>query len=191
MAPRKTIPGSHDLYSDLFDKGGELKSGKALAERHQNVVDAFSKATLDGERGATYFDGEGVAGTPMIKSRSKVASELRDTATRAGFAKSASLFNTSDSFKGAGALLKEWTTVNPVSSGLVPYDLEQPSKLLAPRPTPLRNSIPRLKGQGSARRVKVISGFTGSGTGGMTTTQPGITESTTNTGPGGLSYIRP
>ena len=65
------------------------------------------------------------------------------------------------------------------------------AKLLTPRPTPLRNSIPRLKGQGGARRFKVISGFTGTGTGGITTTQPGVNETTTNAGPGGLNYIRP
>jgi hypothetical protein len=54
----------------------------------------------------------------------------------------------------------------------------------------LRNSLPRLKGQGSARRVKVISGWTGSGTGGQTTTQPGINESTQNTFQG-LTLVRP
>jgi hypothetical protein len=72
----------------------------------------------------------------------------------------------------------------------VPYDLEAPAKLLTPRPTPLRNSIPRMKGQGGSRRFKVISGFTGTGTGGQTTTQPGISETSTNAGPGGLSYAR-
>ena len=73
---------------------------------------------------------------------------------------------------------------------MLPFDLEAPAKLLTPRPTPLRNSVPRVKGQGGARRFKVISGFTGTGTGGITTTQPGINESSTNTGPGGLAYIR-
>ena len=37
----------------------------------------------------------------------------------------------------------------------------------------------------------MISGFTGTATGGVGTLQPGITESTTNVGPGGLAYIRP
>lgn len=31
---------------------------------------------------------------------------------------------------------------------------------------------------------------TGTGTGGITTTQPGISETTTNAGPGGLQYAR-
>jgi hypothetical protein len=93
-------------------------------------------------------------------------------------------------------LSKEWSVGtglsggNPIATGLVPFDLEAPAKLLTPRPTPLRNSIPRVKGQGGARRFKVISGFTGTGTGGQTTTQPGISETSTNSGPGGLSYVR-
>ena len=32
---------------------------------------------------------------------------------------------------------------------------------------------------------------TGTGTGGITTIQPGVNETTTNSGPGGLNYIRP
>ena len=56
---------------------------------------------------------------------------------------------------------KEWTLSNPISTGLLPFDLEAPAKLLTPRPTPIRNSIPRIKGQGGSRRFKVISGFLG------------------------------
>jgi hypothetical protein len=76
---------------------------------------------------------------------------------------------------------KEWTlgtgaNGNPVASGLVAFDLEAPAKLLTPRPTPLRNRIPRKKGIGSAHRFKVISGFTGTGTGNVGIFHPGITE---------------
>lgn len=76
---------------------------------------------------------------------------------------------------------KEWTVGtgsngNPVPSGLVAFDLEAPSKMLTPHPTPLRNRIPRRKGIGSAHRFKVISGFTGTGTGGAGIFHPGITE---------------
>ncbi len=71
------------------------------------------------------------------------------------------------------------------------YDLEEGAKLLLPRPCPIRNELPRLRGEGTARRIKRVTGATGTGTGGATTTQPGITESTTNVGPGGLSFIRP
>lgn len=74
---------------------------------------------------------------------------------------------------------KEWTTGNPVGTGLVAFDLEAPAKLLAPRPTPLRNRIARRRGIGLAHRYKRITGFTGTGTGGQGIFHPGITESGT------------
>jgi hypothetical protein len=39
--------------------------------------------------------------------------------------------------------------------------------MLTPRPTPLRNRIPRKKGIGTSHRVKRILGYTGTGTGGV------------------------
>jgi hypothetical protein len=52
--------------------------------------------------------------------------------------------------------------------------------MLTPRPTPLRNRIPRKKGIGLSHRFKVISGFTGTGTGGVSSLHPGIADSTQN-----------
>lgn len=72
------------------------------------------------------------------------------------------------------------TTGSPIGTGLVPFDLEAPAKYLAPRPTPLRNKLPREKGQGTARRFKRITGITGSGTGGVGVFHPGISETTQN-----------
>lgn len=84
---------------------------------------------------------------------------------------------------------KDLTTTSPLSTGLVPYDLEAPAKLLTPRPTPLRNRLARVKGEGLARQYKRITGYTGTGTGGVGVTRPGITDSTTNTF-GSLSFVR-
>jgi hypothetical protein len=53
----------------------------------------------------------------------------------------------------------------------------------------LRNRIPRKKGVGTSHRVKRILGYTGTGTGGVGQTWPGITESTT-TAFGSISYQR-
>lgn len=66
---------------------------------------------------------------------------------------------------------------SPIGSGLVPFDLEAPAKFLAPRPTPLRNRLPREKGQGTSRRYKRITGITGSGTG-VADKHPGMVETT-------------
>ena len=72
---------------------------------------------------------------------------------------------------------KDITLTSPLSTSFAAFDLEAPAKLLTPRPTPLRNRIPRKKGVGTSHRVKRILGYTGTGTGGVGNTWPGITES--------------
>lgn len=84
---------------------------------------------------------------------------------------------------------KDITLTSPLSTSFAAFDLEAPSKLLTPRPTPLRNKIARKKGVGTSHRVKRILGYTGTGTGGVGNTWPGITESTTTTF-GSINYER-
>ncbi|MEU6513624.1 hypothetical protein [Streptomyces sp. NPDC046978] len=85
-------------------------------------------------------------------------------------------------------LMKDITTSSPIGTGLVAYDLEAPAKMLTPRPTPLRNRLPRRKGIGLAHQFKVISGFTGTATGGVANIHPGIVDTTqTNFAPSGAS----
>jgi len=59
---------------------------------------------------------------------------------------------------------KSFTTGTPVSTGIVPFDLEAPSHLLYWFDTPLRAKLPRLPGRGSSHRTKVITAITGSQT---------------------------
>jgi hypothetical protein len=75
-------------------------------------------------------------------------------------------------------LVKDLTLTSPLTTGLVAFDLEQPAKLLTPRPTPLRNRVPRSKGIGTSHRFKTISGFTGTQTGGVANLHPGIADTT-------------
>jgi hypothetical protein len=84
---------------------------------------------------------------------------------------------------------KEITLTSPLSSSFAAFDLEAPSKLLTPRPTPLRNRIPRKKGVGTSHRVKRITGYTGTGTGGQGQIWPGVTQSTT-TAFGSINFER-
>jgi hypothetical protein len=63
--------------------------------------------------------------------------------------------------------LKNFTLATPLASGFVPFDLVAPSRLIYPVYSPLRNKIPRVAGQGSSRRVKVVTGVSGSQTGGQ------------------------
>ena len=80
----------------------------------------------------------------------------------------------------SGDIAKEITTTSPLSTSFAAFDLEAPAKLLTPRPTPLRNRIPRKKGIGTSHRVKRILGYTGTGTGGQGQIWPGINETTQN-----------
>lgn len=81
-------------------------------------------------------------------------------------------------------IIKDITSTSPFSQtngGFAAFDLEAPAKMLTPRPTPLRNKIARKKGVGYSHRLKRITGFTGTGTGGQGQIWPGVTESTTTT----------
>jgi hypothetical protein len=75
----------------------------------------------------------------------------------------------SGAFDGLKAVLadlgKDWTLSAPLSTGLVPYDLQAPSKKLFPVLSPLRNVIPRTQGQGTAALAKRIRSISGSGQG--------------------------
>jgi hypothetical protein len=84
---------------------------------------------------------------------------------------------------------KDITLTSPLSTSFAAFDLEAPAKMLTPRPTPLRNRIPRKKGVGTSHRQKQILGYTGTGTGGVGNTWPGITQDTT-TAFGSINYER-
>jgi hypothetical protein len=64
----------------------------------------------------------------------------------------------------------------PLSTGLVPYDLVAPSRLIYPVYSPLRNKLPRTGGQGTSRKVKVLTGVSGSHTGGTSVLRWSIPE---------------
>jgi hypothetical protein len=95
-----------------------------------------------------------------------------------------------------GDIQKDWTPTNPVGgTGLTPYDLEGPAKVLVPRYTPLRNSIPRTKGQGNARKFKTVDSYSNSGIpGGAANLSPffdSATQTATFGGPGNSTFNRP
>ena len=86
-------------------------------------------------------------------------------------------------------IVKDISLTSPLSTSFAAFDLEAPAKLLTPRPTPLRNKIVRKKGVGTSHRVKRITGYTGTGTGGQGQIWPGITETTT-TAFGSINFER-
>jgi hypothetical protein len=86
-------------------------------------------------------------------------------------------------------MIKDITLTSPLSTSFAAFDLEAPAKLLTPRPTPIRNKIARKKGVGTSHRIKRITGYTGTGTGGQGNIWPGVTESSTETF-GSIAYER-
>jgi hypothetical protein len=61
---------------------------------------------------------------------------------------------------------KDISLTSPLATGFVPFDLVSPSRLIYPVYSPFRNKLPRVAGQGMARRAKLVTGVAGSQTGG-------------------------
>lgn len=177
-------PKVKDLYGDI--------SPKEAAARHEEYVAALAKsasAPLDASR---VMGGAPVAPLAPATPTAAIESILgNDNLVKSMSADALASLNTAlESQRTASAdIVKDLTLTSPLATGLVAFDLEAPAKLLTPRPTPLRNKIPRKKGIGTSHRIKVISGFTGTGTGGVGNIFPGITDNTT-TQFGSINYLR-
>ena len=159
----KTSLKAADLYNE--------SNPKVAAERHEEYVGELGKA-LSSPRS---FNGETLGGDVTGQIEALVANKsLTPDAV-------ASLNNALAAQRGAvGEINKEITLTQPLSTSFAAFDLEAPAKLLTPRPTPLRNKLPRKRGVGTSHRVKRILGYTGTGTGGIGNQWPGITETTQN-----------
>ena len=152
---------------DLFNESNP----KVAAERHEEYLGELSKS-LSSPR--PFVNGElGQDPTQQLESLALSKSLTPDALS--------SLQTALTAQRGAmGDINKEITLTNPLSTSFAAFDLEAPAKMLTPRPTPLRNKIPRKKGIGTSRRVKRILGYTGTGTGGVGNIWPGINETTQN-----------
>ena len=151
---------------DLFNESNP----KVAAERHEEYLGELSKS-LSSPR--SFVNGE-MTQDPVKSLEALVANKsLTPDAL-------ASLQTALTTQRGVtGEINKEITLTSPLSSSFAAFDLEAPAKMLTPRPTPLRNKIPRKKGIGTSRRVKRITAYTGTGTG-VGNLWPGITETTQN-----------
>jgi hypothetical protein len=153
--------------SDLYGESNP----KVAAERHEEFVGELSKS-LSSPR--SFVNGQ--MGQDPTAQLEALATNKSLTPEVLG-----SLQNALATQRTVSAdIAKEITLTTPLSSSFAAFDLEAPAKLLTPRPTPLRNKIPRKKGIGTSHRIKVISGYTGTGTGGQGNIWPGITETTQN-----------
>jgi hypothetical protein len=174
-------PKVADLYGDL--------PSKDAAARHEEYLSALNKSA------SSPISVMSMAGGAPVVAPQSATEAIESVLSNASVTKSmspdalASLNSALDAQRAQGDIVKDLTLTSPLTNGLVAFDLEAPAKLLTPRPTPLRNKIVRKKGIGTSHRIKVISGYTGTGTGGVGNTFPGITDSTT-TQFGSINYLR-
>ena len=161
----KTALKAADLYNE--------SDSKIAAERHEEYTSELNKA-LSAPRN---FNGETLGGSTDATAQIEALAANKSLSPDA----LASLNSALTAQRGAmGDVNKEITLTSPLSTSFAAFDLEAPAKLLTPRPTPLRNRIPRKKGIGTSHRVKRILGYTGTGTGGVGNIWPGVTETTQN-----------
>lgn len=169
-----------DMFkSAMSDSLAEMDAGKTAlsidANGHKTMV-SRGGAPAQGERAAMI-----IANLEKSLGADGLAAISGDIETLTGLAR--------------GELNKDWTLTNPVSDGLVPFNLEAPAKFLVPRYTPLRNTIPRERGQGTSLRYKRITSITNSAQPGGAATAMGFFDSTTQTetfgGPNNLTLNRP
>ena len=168
-----TAPRATDLFSDV-------DTAKAAAERHDEYL---------GELNKSLGNPSSVPGQAPVQDATSVLENLVTNKSLTPDAVGALNNALASQRMAMQEIQKDITLTSPLSTSFAAFDLEAPSKLLTPRPTPLRNKLPRKKGVGTSHRVKRITGYTGTGTGGIGNTWPGITESTT-TAFGSISYER-
>ena len=163
--------------SDLF---GDTASSKKSAELFEEYTSELNKSFAN----ASTVPGQAPTANPVAQLEALVANKsLSPDAVGA-------LNSALAAQRGVmGDIAKDISLTTPLSTSFAAFDLEAPAKLLTPRPTPLRNKIPRKKGVGTSHRIKRITGYTGTGTGGQGNIWPGITETTTNTF-GSIAYER-
>jgi hypothetical protein len=154
--------------ADLFDGASAVEA----AERMEAFTGELNKSLAN----ASSTPGQAPAADPVSAMEALVANKSLSSDAAAGLqnALAAQRMALQD-------IQKDITLTSPLSTSFAAFDLEAPAKMLTPRPTPLRNRIPRKKGVGTSHRVKRITGYTGTGTGGQGQIWPGITESTTTT----------
>lgn len=176
------VPKPSELFSDAT-------SGSDVANRFEQYKGALVQSHAQSEGGDLVFaPQEGIVRKPnAVKISERVATLEKGLSPDARALMAGEL----EALKGSLTdLNKDWSLTFPNSAGLVPFDLEAPAKLLVPRQTPLRNSIPRDKGQGTARQFKRILGWTNSGVGGVADAMAFMNSETASTAFGPINLRR-
>ena|ERR1022692_2161677 len=135
------VPKADVLY-DIGPRPGESRRPLTAEERHDMVdrhemfVEEMTKATVAGLTGETTWgnliDQDRPKDFPIMSVRHDAAraADVRKALDDVEMAKSVSGDQVWSGSR-AEVLSKEWTLTNPVSTGLVPYDLEAPKLMWA------------------------------------------------------------
>ena len=180
-----TAPKAADLFGDATSaKDAAVRMDEFSAEFAKSVGNAVtdpSAIMAIKSGGATFAEaaGDPVASLEALASNKSLSADALGALNNALASQRMAMQD----------IQKDISLTSPLSTSFAAFDLEAPAKLLTPRPTPLRNKIARKKGVGTSHRVKRITGYTGTGTGGQGQIWPGITESTTTTF-GSINYER-
>jgi hypothetical protein len=166
-------PKATDLFSDI-------ESPKKAAKRMDEYATELGKALSN----ASTVPGQAPVADPVATLEALAANKSLAPDALAGLNNAIASQRTA-----MQDIQKDISLTSPLSTSFAAFDLEAPAKLLTPRPTPLRNRIPRKKGVGTSHRVKRITGYTGTGTGGQGNIWPGVSESTT-TAFGSINFER-
>jgi len=183
-----TAPKATDLF-------GDAESPKAAAAAHEEYVAAIDKSAqavvTDPSALMQIMGGNGIKFDSVNKSSDSIAQLEALVANKSLSPDAVGSLNAALAAQrvATDSINKDISLTTPLSTAFAAFDLEAPAKLLTPRPTPLRNKIARKKGVGTSHRVKRITGYTGTGTGGQGNIWPGITETTT-TAFGSINYER-
>lgn len=185
---------------ELFSVGEDAAAGAARLEQYKTMLKGAYAETASGDV-ALLDPSSKILTKGLGRQRAALAKlETIEKAFGAGgqYADAADLGAELAAMRAdlVGDIQKDWTPSNPVGgTGLTPYDLEGPAKVLVPRYTPLRNSIPRAKGQGNARKFKRIDSYSNAGIpGGAANLSPffdSATQTATFGGPGNSTFNRP
>jgi len=188
-----------EIFTDVPD--GDLAGKGAALDSYKGALRDSHKATAEGR---VWLDTH-VIGMNELQSRGYViqkglrpdkrAAVLAEITKSLTAEQSAALGNELAMLQSTyvGDIQKDWTPTNPVGgTGLTAYDLEAPAKRLVPKYTPLRNTIPRGRGQGNARKFKRIDSFTNAGIpGGAATQSPFFSSLTATQAFGPVTLNRP
>lgn len=176
-------PSATEMFSDATNKA-------EVATRFEAYKESLNKSAATA-KGNTFVPQQGIIKGGGNASATAIAERV-ETLTKSMSADAlASVQTELDALKTlVGDINKEWSITTPLNTGLVPYDLEAPAKLLVPRLTPLRNSLARSKGQGTARRFKRILGWSNSGVGGVADMTPFMNSTTASTAFGPVNLRR-